>query len=189
VLKGSQYFEGTCIKGFCCATEFLIHEWSGFDSQCYQIFWEVVGLERGPLSLVSTIEELLGRKSSGSGLESREYGCRDPSCWTHGTLYLQKLALTMPTSGGHLVDVVRSQTQTMGFSFLYLQGKSSYAGKWNLGSKDEPSWKFTVPVRTFYRRLKSLEMNGTWLRVLYAVRKECYVRTGIHREVSERCSL
>jgi hypothetical protein len=32
------------------------------------IFWEVVGLERGPLSLVSTIEELLGRKSSGSCL-------------------------------------------------------------------------------------------------------------------------
>jgi hypothetical protein len=28
---------------------------------------------------VSTIEELLGRKSSGSGLEIREYGRRDPS--------------------------------------------------------------------------------------------------------------
>jgi hypothetical protein len=28
----------------------------------YQIFWEVVGLEWGPLSLVSTIEELLERK-------------------------------------------------------------------------------------------------------------------------------
>jgi hypothetical protein len=28
-----------------------------------------VGLERGPLGLVSTIEELLGRKISGSGLE------------------------------------------------------------------------------------------------------------------------
>jgi hypothetical protein len=42
---------------------------SGFDSQRYQIFWKVVGLERGPLSLVSTTEELLGRKSSGSGLE------------------------------------------------------------------------------------------------------------------------
>jgi hypothetical protein len=38
-----------------------------------------VGLERGPLSLVSTIEELLERKSSGSDLESREYGSRDPS--------------------------------------------------------------------------------------------------------------
>jgi hypothetical protein len=28
---------------------------------------------------VSTIEELRGRKSSGSQLESREYGCRDAS--------------------------------------------------------------------------------------------------------------
>jgi hypothetical protein len=37
---------------------------SGFDSRLYQIFWEVVGLERGPLSLVSTIEKLLDRKSS-----------------------------------------------------------------------------------------------------------------------------
>jgi hypothetical protein len=34
----------------------------------YQIFWEVVDLERGPLSLVSTTEELLGRNSSCSGL-------------------------------------------------------------------------------------------------------------------------
>jgi hypothetical protein len=32
-----------------------------------------VGLERGPLSLVSTIEELLERKSSSSGLENRNY--------------------------------------------------------------------------------------------------------------------
>jgi hypothetical protein len=38
------------------------------DSQLYQIFWEVVGLERGPLNLVITIEELLERKSSGSDL-------------------------------------------------------------------------------------------------------------------------
>jgi hypothetical protein len=39
---------------------------------------KVVGLERGPLSLMNTTEELLGRKSSGSGLEIREYGCREP---------------------------------------------------------------------------------------------------------------
>jgi hypothetical protein len=32
-----------------------------------------VGLERGLLSLVSTTEELLERKSSGSGPEDREY--------------------------------------------------------------------------------------------------------------------
>jgi hypothetical protein len=38
------------------------------------------GSGTGPLSLVSTIEELLGRKDSGSGLENRAYGRRDPSC-------------------------------------------------------------------------------------------------------------
>jgi hypothetical protein len=37
-----------------------------------------VGLERGPLSLVSTIEELLGRKNGGFSLEDREYGRKDP---------------------------------------------------------------------------------------------------------------
>jgi hypothetical protein len=31
---------------------------SEFDSRRYQIFWEVVGLELGPLSLVSTTKEL-----------------------------------------------------------------------------------------------------------------------------------
>jgi hypothetical protein len=38
-----------------------------------------VDLERGPLSLMSTTEELLGRISSGSGLETLEYGRKDPS--------------------------------------------------------------------------------------------------------------
>jgi hypothetical protein len=38
-----------------------------------------VGLERGPLSLLSTTEELLERKISGSGLENGDYGRRDPS--------------------------------------------------------------------------------------------------------------
>jgi hypothetical protein len=37
------------------------------------------GSRTGPLSLVSTNEEMLERKSSGSGLENREYGRRDPS--------------------------------------------------------------------------------------------------------------
>jgi hypothetical protein len=89
---------------------------SGFDSRRYQIFWEVVGLEQGPLSLVSTTEELLERKSSGSGLESREYCRRDPSRRPHGTLYPKKLALTSPTSGGRSVGIVRSRTQATEFS-------------------------------------------------------------------------
>jgi hypothetical protein len=42
----------------------------------------VVGLERGSLSLVSTSDELLGRKSSGSGLESRDYRRRGSAALT-----------------------------------------------------------------------------------------------------------
>jgi hypothetical protein len=38
----------------------------------FQIFWEAAGLERGPLSLVMTTEELLEGKSGGSGLENRD---------------------------------------------------------------------------------------------------------------------
>jgi hypothetical protein len=57
----------------------------GLDSRLYQIFGEAVGLERGPLSLVSTTEELLERKSSGSGLESREYGRSDLSAKVSAT--------------------------------------------------------------------------------------------------------
>jgi hypothetical protein len=72
-----------------------------------------VGLERGPLSLMSTTEELLGRKISGSGLENRDYGHRDLSQLPRGTLYPQKLALTSPTRGDRLVGIVRSQTQAM----------------------------------------------------------------------------
>jgi hypothetical protein len=55
----------------------------------YQIS-RVVSLERGPLSLVSTTEELIGKKSNGSGLESREHGRGDPWRWSRGTLHPQK---------------------------------------------------------------------------------------------------
>jgi hypothetical protein len=77
-----------------------------------------VGLERGSLSLVSTIEERLERTSSGSGLEKREYSRRDPSRSPHCTLYPQNLALTSPTSGGRSVVIVRSRTQATDFSLV-----------------------------------------------------------------------
>jgi hypothetical protein len=78
-----------------------------------------VGLDRGPLSLVSTTEELLRIIRSGSCLENREYGRRDPSSWPRGTLYQRKLALTLPTSGGRSIGIVRSRTQTTEFSLVY----------------------------------------------------------------------
>jgi hypothetical protein len=54
------------------------------------------------------------------GLESREYGRRDLSCWPHSTLCPQKLALTFATNDGHLVSIVHSRTQATEFSFLVL---------------------------------------------------------------------
>jgi hypothetical protein len=49
-----------------------------------------VGLERGPLSLVSTIEELLDRKSSGFGIETdnTDVGIR---CADHATPSIHKV--------------------------------------------------------------------------------------------------
>jgi hypothetical protein len=71
-----------------------------------------VGLERGPLSLVSTTEELLKRKSSGSGLEIRKYGRRDPSRW--------------PRVGGRSVGIVRSRTEATEFVCLFFVYWQSY---------------------------------------------------------------
>jgi hypothetical protein len=90
---------------------------SGFDSRGYQIFW-LVGLEWGSLSLVSKIEELLVRKSSGSGLEIRKYSRRDPSHWARGILCPQKLALKRS------VGIVRSRTQATEFMIW-----GSYCGR------------------------------------------------------------
>jgi hypothetical protein len=55
----------------------------GFDSRHYYIFWVVVSLEEGPLSLMSAIEELLVRNSS------RECSRGDLLHWPRETLYLQ----------------------------------------------------------------------------------------------------
>jgi hypothetical protein len=71
-------------------------------------FLEVVGQECGPPSLVSKIEKLFGRKSSVSGLENLEYD----HCAHHTTPSICKmLTVTSPTSGGHLVSIVRSWTK------------------------------------------------------------------------------
>jgi hypothetical protein len=97
----------------------------GSDSRRYHIFWEVMGLERGPLSLVSTIEELVERTSSGSGLENREYGRRDPSRWPSDIVYPQKLTLTSLTRCGLSVGRVRSRSDAndLFVSFVFRKKK------------------------------------------------------------------
>jgi hypothetical protein len=82
----------------------------GFDYRRYQIFWEVVGPERSPLSLVSTIEGQCTRKSSSSGLESREYGRRNQVTLTTWYPLSAKLAITSPTSGCRSVGIVPSDS-------------------------------------------------------------------------------
>jgi hypothetical protein len=54
----------------------------GLNSLPYQIFWEEVGLEWSPLSLLSLTDELLERKSSCSGSENRDYGRRGSAALT-----------------------------------------------------------------------------------------------------------
>jgi hypothetical protein len=54
-----------------------------------------------------------------AGLESREYGRRDPSRWPRGTLYTQRLALTSPTSGGRSVGIFRSRNQATELQLCY----------------------------------------------------------------------
>jgi hypothetical protein len=53
-------------------------------------------------------------------IRSRKHDSRDPLCWPHNTLYLQKLALTSLTSGGCLVGIVRSWTKATKFVMLFV---------------------------------------------------------------------
>jgi hypothetical protein len=64
-----------------------------------------VGLERGPLSLLSTIQELIGRKNSGCGLENREYGRGELDRPSDPRLS-SKLVPTFADRGCHVVSVV-----------------------------------------------------------------------------------
>jgi hypothetical protein len=96
-----------------------------------------VSLERGPLSLVSTIEELLERKSSDSGLEIEitavEIRCTD---------YPQKLALILPTRGCRSVGMARSRTQATELFFVRLAAtqaaKKTVPTRGSLGSISFP---------------------------------------------------
>jgi hypothetical protein len=71
---------------------------------------------------VNTIEELFGRKNSGSSLENRDYGATP--------LYPQKLALTSPTSGGRSVGIVRLRAQAREFVLFLLVAESELRKFW-----------------------------------------------------------
>jgi hypothetical protein len=103
---------------------------SEFNPRPYEIFWEVVGPELGgPLSLVSTIQELLERKRSCSCVEDRDYGGRGSAALTTRHPSIRKSALTSPTSGG------RSQTQpTQSFYEQFSELSSSLHSRYHYGT-------------------------------------------------------
>jgi hypothetical protein len=80
-----------------------------------------VGLERGPLSLVSTTEELLDRKVAALVYKTKNkaVGIRHADHVAHSIRKM--LVITSPTSGGRSVGIVRSRTQTMEFFFFNSQ--------------------------------------------------------------------
>jgi hypothetical protein len=95
-----------------------------------------VGLEQGPLSLVSTTGELLDRKVAASlEIENTAVGIRHAD---HVAPSIHK-SWQSPTSGGLSVGIVRSRPQTTEFSFLVLSvgfktGRavpSLYTPSWN----------------------------------------------------------
>jgi hypothetical protein len=89
---------------------------SGFDSQCYQIFWEVVGLKQTRVQLKGYLEEKVAAPVYKA--ENMAIGIS----W-RGTLYPQKLALTSPASGGRLIGIICSRTWAMKFSSVFLKQK------------------------------------------------------------------
>jgi hypothetical protein len=133
---------------------------SGFDSQSYQIFWEVVGLERSSLSLGSRNEKMLERENSGSGVESRKYDRRYPSRRPRGTLYPQKLALTSLTSGGLSVGMDRSRTQATELVIIY------EFGTWHIIVRDYPPFLYdnrilrNLFITRLYEIFHDLEFNS-----------------------------
>jgi hypothetical protein len=78
-----------------------------------------VGLEQGPLSLMSITEELLWRNNSVSGLENREYGRGDPLRSPRDTLFPKKLALISPKCGGRSVGIVRLRIKPLSLFVLF----------------------------------------------------------------------
>jgi hypothetical protein len=71
-----------------------------------------VGLEPGPLSHVSTIEELLEQKKVAAPVYKAENTAVEIRHADHVARSIrEKFTLTSPTSGGRSIGIVRSRTQ------------------------------------------------------------------------------
>jgi hypothetical protein len=96
-IKGHEtifHTDGICIIDRLCGLLVIVPGYRSrdprFDFRRCQIFWEVMSLERGPLSLVSITEELLEWKSSGSGSRKPRLTAVGTRCADHATRSILK---------------------------------------------------------------------------------------------------
>jgi hypothetical protein len=88
----------------------------------------------------NTFQDNKGKVSLFFSLEIREYGRRDPSRSPRGTLYLHKLALTLPTSGGRTIGRVCSRTKAT--EFFFIVGNSLTTRPWRHMGK----WRYSPTI-------------------------------------------
>jgi hypothetical protein len=107
----------------------------------------VVGLERGPLSFVSTTEELLDRKVAAPvyKTENTTVGIRHVD---HVAPSIRKkLAITSPTIGGLSVSIVRSWAQIMEFFFSW--SITAFSRDTNSPCSQAASYKLHVYIQIY----------------------------------------
>jgi hypothetical protein len=120
----------------------------------YQLFWEVVGMERGQLSLVRVIEELLEWKSSGSGQENRING-PGICCADHANPLSARVATNFAARRRSLGGLKATE-----FSFWYINSHTYLLISPTI--LISPSWFIMISFTTWSQLKSLLVVSETW---------------------------
>jgi hypothetical protein len=120
---------------------------SGFDSRRYQIFWEVVGLERGPLSLSLV--------STGGRTDIRER-CR--KCHGPASTYTTSSAVRVARSVRRNVTTDRSRSTKTLVGTSQINSPASLGFTEQHASPSELHWRATLPA-VFQASTPSADFN------------------------------